>query len=98
MTDHIKPGAMGGASEAGMPTEFADSMAAAIEAAFNSILAAEGKQTFDPNDNSRQARDRRMLFVAIAQGVVGHLAAHQAALEIYSGSTLQPETIEIQTE
>ena len=89
---------MGHPGDTDMPGEFADSMAAAIEDAFNMILEKEGKQTFDVQDNSRAARDRRMLFVAIAQGVVNHLAAHAGAFEVYVGGTPQPETIEIQVD
>lgn len=96
MADQIVPGAMGDPSESGMPAEFSNSMAAAIEAAFNSILAAEGKPTFDPDDNSRQARDRRMLFVAIAQGIMNHLVANQSAFQIWDGGLPTGESIEIQ--
>ena len=98
MGTKIKPGAMGSSSAVGMPPEFANSLAAAIEATLNSILAAEGKQTFTLNDNSRAARDRRMLFVAIAQGVVNHLTANEAAFVIQAGGLDTGDTINIQTE
>ena len=98
MGNKIKPGAMGSGNAVGMPPEFAGSLAAAIESVLNSILAAEGKQTFALNDNSREARDRRMLFVAIAQGVVNHLTANEAAFVIQAGSLDTGETIDIRTE
>lgn len=98
MPDQLKAGGMGHPSEAGKPGDFANSLAEAIEDAFNTILNGEGKPTFDVNDNSRATRDRRMLFVAIAQGVVNHLYAHQAAWEIWDGGTQTSAAIEIQVD
>jgi len=88
---------MGDPTETGMPVEFANSMAAAIEAAFQSILESEDKPSFETDDNSRQARDRRMLFVAIAQGIVNHLVANQAAFQIWEAGYLTDASIEIKT-
>ena len=98
MGNKLKAGTMGNAAAIGMPPEFANSLAAAIELALNNILAAEGKPTFELSDNSRQARDRRMLFVAIAQGLINHLTANEAALVIKSGGLPTSATIDIQTE
>ncbi len=98
MSNKIKPGAMGSSSTVGMPPEFANSLAAAIEAALNDILSAEGKQTFALDDNSRAARDRRMLFIAIAQGIVSHLTANETAFVIQAAGVDTGETINIQTE
>ena len=98
MGNQLKAGTMGDAGVTGMPLEFENSLAAAIEVALNNILAAEGKITFDLNDNSRQARDRRMLFVAIAQGLVNHLTANEAAFVIKFHGLATDETIDIQTE
>jgi hypothetical protein len=81
MADQLKPGALGAASDPGNPAAFAGSMAAAIESALNALLLAEGRPAL-PIDNSAETRDRRMLFVAIAQGVVNHLAAHHGAFVI----------------
>ena len=97
MANLIIPGAMGDPSETVMPVEFAGSMAAAIETAFQSILQAEGKPSFETDDNSRQARDRRMLFVAIAQGIMNHLVANQAAFQIWEAGILTEASIEIKT-
>ena len=53
-----------------MPAEFAASMAWAIEDAYLQSLLAEGKHPFEVHVNDDAARDRRRIFVAIAQGVV----------------------------
>jgi hypothetical protein len=98
MTDYLKAGGMGHSNDIGKPGDFANSMAEAIENALHDILVSEGKLAFEANDNSRAARDRRMLFVAIAQGVVNHLSAHQAALEIWDGGLHSSETIAIQVD
>jgi hypothetical protein len=81
MADQLKPGGLGAASDPGNPAAFVGSMAEAIESALNALLTAEGRPAL-PIDNSAESRDRRMLFVAIAQGVVSHLAAHQGALVV----------------
>ncbi len=97
MSPAIKPGNMGSPTDPDtVPPEFAGSMAAAIEEAFYNILSAENKITFDRYDNSRESRDRRMLFVAIAQGVMSYLNANQAAIQICSGNTPINVTVEIQ--
>ncbi len=100
MANQLKPGGMGSPAAVGMPPEFSDSMASAIESALNTLLAGEGKDTLDVNDNSPDTRDRRMLFVAIAQGVVNHLVANQAAFVIhlqFSGGHVTGATLEIRT-
>ena len=96
----LKAGGMGLISETGTPTAFIDSMASAIEEELNTLLAAEGKPTL-PLDNSTETRDRRMLFVAIARGVVKHLAARQDALVVhlqFTDGVLTGATIEIKSE
>jgi hypothetical protein len=82
MADKIKPGEMGSPDdETTTPPEFKGSMAAAIENALNTILIGEGKDALS-DDNTPDTRDRRMLFVAIAQGVVRHLSNHLGAFDI----------------
>jgi hypothetical protein len=56
-------------------------MAAAMEAALNNLLASEGNPTV-PVDNSAESRDRRIMFLAIAQGVVNHMVQNQDAFRI----------------
>lgn len=77
MADKLKPG--------GQAPNFAGSMAAAMEAALNVLLAAEGRPTV-PDDDSAETRDRRILFLAIAQGIVNHLVANEDAFVIENDS------------
>ena len=80
----IKPGGMGSSSDASKPAEFAGSMAEAIEDALNELLADESPKmkTFDVNTNSREARDRRRLFVAITLGMMRYLQNNMDGFEI----------------
>jgi hypothetical protein len=77
----IKPGRMGSPDWPSTPAVYADSMAAQIEAAFNALLAEEGLPRM-PDDNSKDSRDRRRLFVAIARGIVRHLDEHRDAITV----------------
>ena len=63
------------------PTAFAGSMADAIEVALNQLLADEGKPTL-PTDDTEEVRDRRILFVAIARGIINHLVDNEDAFTI----------------
>jgi hypothetical protein len=76
----LVPGALGDPSEQGKPTEFAGSLADEIEKKLLALLPADRK--FDPNDNSKETRDRRTFVVAIAQGVVEYLKANQDAFVV----------------
>ena len=97
MANQLKPGGMGSAAGTGEPAAFAASMAADIEAALNSLMAAEGKAPLLIDDNSPDTRDRRMLFVAIAQGVVNHLVNNQAAFQILlADNTVTSQKVNIQ--
>ena len=73
MGDKLKPG--------GQAPNFAGSMAAAMEEALNKLLEAEDRPTV-PDDDSAETRDRRILFLAIAQGIVSHLVANEDAFVI----------------
>jgi hypothetical protein len=64
------------------PGDFANSMADAMDTAFHNLLSAEQMKTFELNANSKEARDRRRLFVAIAQGIVRHLKDNAGAMVI----------------
>jgi hypothetical protein len=93
MVNPIKPGRMGSPDLATTPPVFADSMAAHIEAAFNTLLAEENLPRM-PDDNSKESRDRRRLFVAIARGVVRHLDEHRTAITVTvadGGGTESPQ-------
>ena len=61
---------------AGKLTDFNDSMAQAIENALNDLIGPLPSAPPDLVDK------RRALFIAIAQGVIDHLASKQAALQI----------------
>ncbi|HEV2387303.1 MAG TPA: hypothetical protein VGS20_08615 [Candidatus Acidoferrales bacterium] len=102
MGSALKPGGMGdkNADQNAMPSDFAGSMAAAMEAALNDLLSADGMKTFAVDTNAQEARDRRRLFVAIAQGIVHHLDQNVAALGIFDNSTNTQtnENIQIQTD
>lgn len=81
----LKAGGLGSRIDPAIPAAFANSMAAAMESALNSLLASEGNPTV-PVDNTPESRDRRILFLAIAQGVVNHLAANADAFHIRNSS------------
>ena len=90
----LKPGQMGSPNDDDTPAVFADSMAADIEAAFSELLQDAGLPPL-ADDNSKESRDRRRLFVAIARGVVRHLVERQDAFTIHvphdtDGVTVHP--------
>jgi hypothetical protein len=88
----LKAGAMGSSNDPSTPNEFAASMAAAIEDAYWNSLSADSMHTFDRSSNSTTDRDRRRIFVAIAQGVTGYLQAHADALEVKASGPLPLNT------
>jgi hypothetical protein len=101
MPDQLKPGGMGKASDPlnAKPSDFANSMADAMDSAFHALLAAEGMSSFEVNTNSKEARDRRRIFVAIAQGVVRHLKDHGKALTVVNTlNNPTGETIQVQVD
>jgi hypothetical protein len=92
----IKPGNMGSNSNpATKPAEFANSMAEAMENAMNELLSQEGMKTFPVNTNSREARDRRRMFVAIALGAMRYLKNNMDGFEIFD-SLNNPTGLRIQ--
>lgn len=66
--------------------DFEDSMAAEIEDALRDVRLEEGLAP--PVDDD----DRRMLFVAIARGVIAHLQKNEAAFRIRVQGTLPVDT------
>lgn len=92
MPTQLKPGAMGSPDDPGTPSEFAASMAATIEAELNRLLQAEGLPRLPVDDNSRETRDRRRLFVAIARGILRHLDERRDAITVLriDGTTVSP--------
>lgn len=60
-----------------------DTMAAAIERALISLMTTGPEQLeAPPTDDTPESRQRRLLFAAIARGVVSHLKAHPEAFEV----------------
>ena len=93
---NIKPGGMGSNSDPSVkPPEFVSSMAEAIEDAMNDLLSQEVMTTLPVNTNSREARDRRRMFVAIALGMMRYLQNNMDGLEIFD-SLNNPTGLRIQ--
>jgi hypothetical protein len=63
------------------PSDFPGSMAQAIEQSLNALLIHDGKDPL-PTAETPETRDRRRLFIAIAQGVIDHLQANADAFEV----------------
>ncbi len=95
MGNKLRPGNRGSPAEVGTPGAFANSMAQTMEDELNKLLEAEGRPKV-PLDNSAETRDRRMMFIAIARGVVRHLRENQAAFRVVP--EIIEATIEIKTD
>src|SRR5690606_41801800 len=81
----IKPGNLGSKNDPSpLPSAFANSMAAAIEAELNALLFADGLPRLDI-DNSPESPDRRRRFAAISRGVVRHHVATLDATKVPRG-------------
>lgn len=61
---------------------YAGSMAEAIEVELNDLLKLDGLAELPLDTSDNEVRARRRLFVAIARGVVRHLAEHKDALTV----------------
>src|SRR3954468_713158 len=62
-----------------------DTMAAAIERHLRALMT-----TPPPTDDTKEARDRRVLFAGIARGVVEHLKHHPEAFEVVFSAVPSP--------
>ena len=101
MPDQLKPGGMGKDSEPlnARPKDFVNSMADAMDSAFHALLLADKMTSFELDTNSKEARDRRRIFVAIAQGVVRHLRDHGKALTVVNSlNNPTGETIRVEVD
>jgi hypothetical protein len=78
----LKAGGLGSTGAAGTPPQFAGSMAQAMEQALNELLAAEPGRDPVSTANTAETRDRRIMFVAIARGIVRHLRDNQDAFDV----------------
>ncbi len=76
----------GGSNVFAAPSE--NSMAAAIERQINKLLAEPL-----PFDNTKEARDRRVLFAGIARGVIEHLKANPDALKVVFTQVASPHNV-----
>jgi predicted lactoylglutathione lyase len=90
MGNALNPGNMQAAPDPAnqIPTDFEASMASAIENAFLALLQQDSMRTFTVDTNSSDARDRRRLLIAIAQGVTSHLIANAAAFQVSGTDSL----------
>lgn len=60
-----------------------DTMAAKIERELIALMTTGPDQLeAPPTDNTSESRQRRLLFAAIARGVIAHLKGHPEALEV----------------
>jgi hypothetical protein len=66
---------------AGTQAAFAGSMAEAMEKAMDTLIQSEGKPGL-PMADTVERKDRRRLFIAIAAGVINHLAARDGSIEV----------------
>jgi hypothetical protein len=66
---------------AGTNSAFAGTMDQAMEQAMDDLLFAE-KNIHLPTADTEERKDRRRLFIAIAAGVINHLAARDGAIRV----------------
>lgn len=60
-----------------------DTMAAAIERELIALMTAPPDELdAPPTDDTTESRQRRLVFAAIARGVIAHLKSHPGALEV----------------
>lgn len=95
----LKAGGMGVPDDpATVPSDFVGSMAQDIETALCNLLWNEEQRDLEVDDNSAEARQRRLLFCAIAQGVVAHLKAHPEAFVLTTNNWHTHTVSEIRTQ
>jgi len=72
---------------------FTGSMAAAMDEALRVLMTTDGMPPLSTDPNDPDVRHRRRLFVAIARGVVEHLAANDDSFRISlpDGSVVTPD-------
>lgn len=66
---------------------FVQSMAEAMENELNALLALDGLKTLSTSNTDKEVRARRRMFIAIARGVVSHLATRPEAFSLTLPST-----------
>lgn len=63
-------------------TAFNNSMAEAMEEELDALLALDGLPPLSKDAGNREVRDRRRFMIAIARGVVRHLADRSEAIRV----------------
>ncbi|MGB3243253.1 MAG: hypothetical protein WBB25_01860 [Sulfitobacter sp.] len=61
---------------------FYNSMAEAMEDELDALMALDGLAPVSKDESNREVRDRRRFMIAIARGVVRHLADHSEAIKV----------------
>lgn len=86
MPDTFRPGTL-----SIVPTDFtgfANSMAEMMEEELDALLALDGLPPVLKDPDNREVRDRRRFMIAIARGVVRHLAERSEAIHVtHDGDT-----------
>jgi hypothetical protein len=80
MPDTFRPGNLNS-----NPTDFSafyNSMSDAMEEELDSLLALDGLPPVSKDEANREVRDRRRFMIAIARGVVRHLAERSEAISV----------------
>ena len=77
---------------AGTNGAFNGSMAEAMEQAMDALLFAD-KGIHLPAADTEERKDRRRLFIAIAAGVINHLAARDGAIQVTVHHGSSDETV-----
>ena len=82
----LKPGNLSASTNPNDPA-FLNSMAREIERELNTLMINDGLPPLSMDAGDRTVRDRRRLFVAIARGVVKHLADNPGAFAITTNTS-----------
>jgi hypothetical protein len=89
MGNVLEPGLQNGPSPPDLvPADFANTLASTIENALLQLFLNDGLNKFDIDTNSREARDRRRILIAIAHGVVRHLVDNAGAFQVTGTDSL----------
>jgi hypothetical protein len=97
MGNTLKPGNLIG-KDATNYAPFAGSMAETIETELDALMRGDGLPGLNMDLSDQSVRDRRRLFVAIARGVVLHLAANADAFVLAAtpaGTTARVDKITV---
>lgn len=87
MPDTLRPGNL-----TILPQDFGgfyNSMAEAMEEELDALMALDGLPPVSKDETNREVRDRRRFMIAIARGVVRHLAERSEAIHVvHDGDTV----------